>query len=69
MAELSAETFPDGAINVVPGTGPETGAALTDHPGVRKLSFTGSTAVGSTVMHDAADAITPVTLELGGSDR
>jgi len=66
MAELSAEVFPDGAINVVPGTGSKTGAALTDHPDVRKLSFTGSTTVGSTVMHDAADAITPVTLELGG---
>lgn len=66
MAELSAEVFPDGAINVVPGPGSETGAALTDHAGVRKLSFTGSTTVGSTVMHDAADTITPLTLELGG---
>jgi len=66
MAELSADVFPDGAINVVPGTGAETGAALTDHSGIRKLSFTGSTTVGSTVMHDAADTITPLTLELGG---
>lgn len=66
MAELSADLFPDGAINVVPGRGAETGAALTGHAGVRKLSFTGSTTVGSTVMHDAADTITPVTLELGG---
>ncbi|PSQ59440.1 MAG: betaine-aldehyde dehydrogenase [Halobacteriales archaeon SW_9_67_25] len=66
MAELSADVFPDGAINVVPGTGAETGAALTDHPRIRKLSFTGSTTVGSTVMHDAAETITPLTLELGG---
>lgn len=66
MAELSADVFPDGAINVVPGTGAETGAALTDPPRIRKLSFTGSTTVGSTVMHDAAETITPLTLELGG---
>ncbi|MEF8837976.1 MAG: aldehyde dehydrogenase family protein [Haloarculaceae archaeon] len=66
MAELSAEVFPDGVINVVPGTGSEAGAALTEHPRVRKLSFTGSTTVGRTVMHDAADGITPITLELGG---
>jgi aldehyde dehydrogenase (NAD+) len=66
MAELSADIFPDGAINVVPGRGSVTGAALTDHGDIRKLSFTGSATVGSTVMHDAADTITPVTLELGG---
>jgi aldehyde dehydrogenase (NAD+) len=66
MAELTVDIFPDGVINVVPGTGAETGAVLTGHSGIRKLSFTGSTTVGSTVMHDAADTITPVTLELGG---
>jgi len=66
MAELGAEVFPDGVINVVPGTGSEAGAALTEHPEIRKLSFTGSTGVGRTVMHDAADGVTPITLELGG---
>lgn len=66
MAELSADVLPDGVVNVVPGAGGEVGAALTDHPDVQKLSFTGSTVVGRGVMHDAADNVTPVTLELGG---
>ena len=66
MAELSEGIFPEGTINVVPGTGSTAGAALTEHPDVRKLSFTGSTGVGRGVMHDAADTVTPVTLELGG---
>jgi aldehyde dehydrogenase (NAD+) len=66
MAELSDGLVPDGVINVVPGRGAEVGGAISSHPRIRKLSFTGSTGVGSTVMHDAADNITPVTLELGG---
>ncbi len=67
MAEIMREAgFPPGAFNVVPGDGPTTGAALVRHPGVDKISFTGSTAVGQQVMREAADTLKRVTLELGG---
>ncbi|HHS83224.1 MAG TPA: aldehyde dehydrogenase family protein, partial [Devosia sp.] len=58
--------LPDGALNVVPGLGEEAGAALTAHPGVNHLSFTGSVGVGELVQAAAARNIVPVTLELGG---
>lgn len=60
--------LPDGVFNVITGTGEVTGAALTRHPGVRKIGFTGSTPVGKLVMATAADTLKRVTLELGGSD-
>lgn len=66
MAQLSAGIFPDGVVNVVTGDGSTTGAALTGHDDVRKLSFTGSGAVGKEVMRTAAARIAPITLELGG---
>ncbi len=67
MAELAREAgFPAGAINVVPGTGAEAGAALTSHPGVNHISFTGSVGVGTLVQQAAAANHVPVTLELGG---
>ncbi|ADB63535.1 Aldehyde Dehydrogenase (plasmid) [Haloterrigena turkmenica DSM 5511] len=66
IAELSAEILPDGVLNVTPGNGSEAGSALTAHENVRKLSFTGSTAVGKHVMEAAASHIAPITLELGG---
>ena len=66
MAELCAEHLPAGVLNVLTGYGEEAGAALVQHPLVRKLSFTGSTEVGKLVMHAAADRIVPVSLELGG---
>ncbi|MDJ1433752.1 aldehyde dehydrogenase family protein [Halostagnicola sp. A-GB9-2] len=66
IAELSAGILPDGVLNVVPGTGSEAGNVLTKHEDVRKVSFTGSTAVGEKVMQSAASHIAPVTLELGG---
>ena len=44
------------------------GAAMTAHPGIRKISYTGSTATGKKVMAGAADALKRITLELGGSD-
>lgn len=65
-AQLSKGVLPDGVLNVVNGYGEEAGAALTDHPDVDKLSFTGSVPVGREVMAAGADHITPVTLELGG---
>jgi len=67
FARLAMEAgLPAGALNVVPGLGEEAGAALTAHPGVRHLSFTGSVGVGSLVQAAAARNIVPVTLELGG---
>lgn len=61
-----AKIFPPGVINIVPGTGEEAGAALTRHPGVNKLAFTGSSEVGRLVAHAGADRLLPVSLELGG---
>lgn len=58
--------FPDGAVNVVPGLGAEAGAALTAHPGVGHVSFTGSVGTGRLVQTAAAANLVPVTLELGG---
>ncbi len=58
--------LPAGALNVVPGLGSEAGAALTAHPDVNHLSFTGSVGVGTLVQAAAANNIVPVTLELGG---
>ncbi|MFI5280327.1 MAG: aldehyde dehydrogenase family protein [Gemmatimonadales bacterium] len=63
---LEAAGFPPGAFNVVPGSGSVAGNALVAHPGVDKISFTGSTAVGQQVMKTAADTVKRVTLELGG---
>ncbi len=66
LAALVDDVVPDGVVNVVPGYGEEAGAPLTGHSDVRKVAFTGSTAVGKQVMKAAADHVTDVTLELGG---
>jgi len=58
--------LPDGALNVVTGLGEEAGAALSAHPGVNHISFTGSVATGALVQAAAAKNAVPVTLELGG---
>ena len=69
FAELLSEGgLPDGVFNVVTGDGPGTGEALVRHPGVRKIAFTGSTAVGERIMALCATGVKRVTLELGGSD-
>jgi succinate-semialdehyde dehydrogenase/glutarate-semialdehyde dehydrogenase len=69
LAELLHEGgIPAGVFNVVPGAGPVAGAALVAHPLVRKIAFTGSTAVGKQTMASAAEDLKRVTLELGGSD-
>jgi betaine-aldehyde dehydrogenase len=57
--------LPAGVLNIVGGKA-ETGAALSNHTGINKLSFTGSNTVGSQVMRSAAAQCRPVTLELGG---
>ncbi len=66
FGELALEVgFPEGVLNVITGDG-ETGAALVDHPGVDKISFTGSTVVGREIGAKAGRALKRVTLELGG---
>ncbi len=67
LAELALEAgIPDGVFTVVPGRGSVVGERFVTHPLVRKVCFTGSTAVGKGVMAGAADQVKPVTLELGG---
>ncbi|MCZ6759712.1 MAG: aldehyde dehydrogenase family protein [Gemmatimonadetes bacterium] len=67
MAEVMNDAgFPPGAFNVITGGGSTVGSALVKHPGVDKISFTGSTEVGKGLMRDAADTLKRVTLELGG---
>jgi betaine-aldehyde dehydrogenase len=67
LAQLTARAgFPAGAFSVLPGRGPTTGSALVNHPGVDKISFTGSPQTGHQVAIAAANGFRPVTLELGG---
>ncbi|MDO7677575.1 MAG: aldehyde dehydrogenase family protein [Pirellulales bacterium] len=67
LARLAREIgFPDGVINVVPGTGHSAGAALAGHSGLRRMSFTGSPEVGRLVGQACGANLTPVKLELGG---
>lgn len=67
VAQLFKEAgFPDGVVNVVPGSGRVAGEALIKHEKVDKIAFTGSTEVGKNVMKQAADQVKNVTLELGG---
>ncbi len=67
LARLAEEAgFPAGVFNVVPGRGATTGHALVDHPGVDKISFTGSPETGRIVAAAAAKTFRPTTLELGG---
>jgi acyl-CoA reductase-like NAD-dependent aldehyde dehydrogenase len=66
VGELALEAgIPAGVLNVITGDG-STGAALVDHPGVDKIAFTGSTAVGREIGERAGRALKRVTLELGG---
>ncbi|KAF0965810.1 aldehyde dehydrogenase family protein [Rhodococcus sp. T7] len=58
--------IPDGVVNIVQGHGDSVGAALTTHPGVDKVSFTGSTEVGRRIVGSARGNLKKVTLELGG---
>ncbi|GMV74273.1 MAG: aldehyde dehydrogenase [Rubrivivax sp.] len=67
LAELVMEAgFPPGVLNVVCGRGVGAGAALATHPGVSKISFTGSTPVGRAIGHAAVERMARFTLELGG---
>jgi aldehyde dehydrogenase len=62
-----AEALPPGVLNVLNG-GADAGVALTSHPGIRKIAFTGSTANGRRVFQSAAATVKNLTLELGGND-
>ncbi|MFS0554817.1 aldehyde dehydrogenase family protein [Brevibacillus sp. 179-C9.3 HS] len=67
LAKIFQEAgIPDGVINVVPGYGAIAGDALTSHPDVDKIAFTGSTTTGRLVMQTASKHLKPVSLELGG---
>jgi acyl-CoA reductase-like NAD-dependent aldehyde dehydrogenase len=61
-----ASGLPPGVLNVLPGMGPEAGAALASHPNINQLTFTGSVSVGIAVAKMAADNVVPVVMELGG---
>jgi len=67
LGELVQEAgIPDGVVNVVPGYGETAGAALSAHPDVDKVAFTGSTEVGKLILRAAAGNLKKVSLELGG---
>src|SRR5690606_17412542 len=67
IGELLREILPPGVVSVLAG-GDELGGLLTAHPGIDKISFTGSVATGKKVMASAAGTLKRVTLELGGND-
>lgn len=66
FAEITADIIPSGLLSVVPGSGGTCGEAILSHPGIGKLSFTGSTEIGRRVAARAAERVVPATLELGG---
>jgi succinate-semialdehyde dehydrogenase/glutarate-semialdehyde dehydrogenase len=68
LAELASRAgIPPGVVNVITGDSREIGIEITTNPVVRKLSFTGSTGVGRTLMRQSAETIKKLTLELGGN--
>jgi acyl-CoA reductase-like NAD-dependent aldehyde dehydrogenase len=67
VGELAREVFPRGVVNVLAG-GDELGQWMTEHPGINKISFTGSIETGKKVMASAAGNLKRITLELGGND-
>ena len=67
FAELIKDALPPGVLNVITDAN-DLGSALTQHPDVRKISFTGSSATGKKVMSSAAETMKRITLELGGND-
>lgn len=67
IGELARDIFPAGVFNVISG-GDALGPMMTSHPGIDKISFTGSSATGRRVMESASATLKRVTLELGGND-
>ena len=69
LVEIMAEAgVPDGVVNIVHGGGGEVGNAITQHPDVDLISFTGSTAIGKQITRDSAETLKRVSLELGGKN-
>lgn len=68
LAEIMNRELPPGVLNVISGYGEECGKPLVEHPVVRKVTFTGSLAVGQAIAGYAAPKLCPVTLELGGKN-
>jgi aminomuconate-semialdehyde/2-hydroxymuconate-6-semialdehyde dehydrogenase len=69
LAELSIQAgFPAGVLNIVQGRGPSVGQALVEHPAVKAISFTGSTATGASIAAAAAPRFKKVSLEMGGKN-
>ncbi len=67
LAEISAEAgLPEGVLNVLPGFGPDAGAALVRHPGVDGISFTGEYVTGREIMKNSASTLKRISFELGG---
>ena len=66
LAQICAELFPAGVVNVITGRGPSVGSPLINHPGVRMISVTGSVATGMKVIEAAMSTIKRTHLELGG---
>ncbi len=67
LVELIASVLPAGVLNIVTGRN-NLGQAMSEHPGIDKISFTGSTATGQRIMASVAGTLKRVTLELGGND-
>ncbi|TYO65669.1 aldehyde dehydrogenase family protein [Bradyrhizobium hipponense] len=67
LVELINEELPPGVVNVVTGEN-EIGSLMSSHPGIAKVTFTGSTATGRKIMQNAAGTLKRLTLELGGND-
>jgi acyl-CoA reductase-like NAD-dependent aldehyde dehydrogenase len=67
FAQILAEAgLPPGAFNAVPGPGAVVGQAMAEHPGIDKISFTGETETGKTILRAAAGTVKRVSMELGG---
>jgi len=64
--QIMNQILPPGVLNMLSGDGPECGAPLVQHPGVKKVTFTGSVETGKLIYKMAAEKLIPVTLELGG---
>ncbi|MGH8146295.1 MAG: aldehyde dehydrogenase [Rhodanobacteraceae bacterium] len=69
LAELALETgLPPGVLNIVQGTGPRVGQAIVEHPGIKAVSFTGSTRIGAAIAAECAKSFKKVSLEMGGKN-
>ena len=66
LAEIAADIFPPGVLNVITGSGDAIGDELVSHPGVAMVSVTGDTATGKRIARNAADSVKRLHLELGG---